>query len=540
MREMRGSRTGATRLSPTRETVTPRRRAMRLAAAALAAGAIALASPDAGAQVLTGSVGRVSAHVVSPLLPADHWAVRAAWRAEGLGLVDGFVPAQRAVPRGMVIAALEQAAVRAANRGDPALAALTEGWRRRLAEEIGPRTAPEDGAALRMLSGTAGGGYDRWTGRLAPGWNVFEQRVLADPLPDREDLVYRAGYAAALGDVAVAEAQFVRRGGSSRMERGEGAVGLGPLALSVGREPIGYGGGRGGGVVFGDVMLDRVELRSSAPVRLPSLLRYLGPVGLHTSLSRLDEPRHGGEPYLWAMRLGAQPHPRVAFAINRGIIFGGDSVAEETDLSRIARMFVGIQTEGYENQVVSMDFRFRPPTERFLPLVLYLEWGAEDGSGAWWKVPARVGGVEIPAVPGVPQLSVGAEYAEFDTPCCANPPWYVNSSHRGGWTLDDRPLGHPLGGEGTEWLAYASADLADARLRLDGRAFRRDRSRASFDTQQRAGNLYAPVREGRSTGFEVRGALRAAPNVDVRATLFRDGGDGWTERRLTADLTMYF
>ncbi|HEX2092267.1 MAG TPA: hypothetical protein VHG28_07680 [Longimicrobiaceae bacterium] len=57
-----------------------------------------------------------------------------------------------------------------------------------------------------------------------------------------------------------------------------------------------------------------------------------------------------------------------------------------------------------------------------------------------------------------------------------------------------RRLGHPLGGNGTEWLAYGAADLLDARLRLAARVYFRERGED---------NLYAPTWEGRSRGGAV-------------------------------------
>src|SRR5206468_3168191 len=76
----------------------------------------------------------------SPLLPFEHWAVRAARRAEAMGLTR-FFPAQRAVPRSQVARALADAA---RNAESPALRRLTAGWAARFVEEF-----PEYGAADR-------------------------------------------------------------------------------------------------------------------------------------------------------------------------------------------------------------------------------------------------------------------------------------------------------------------------------------------------------------------------------------------------------
>ncbi len=66
----------------------------------------------------------------SPLLPPDHWAVKAADRLEELGLVDRFMPAQRAVPLLAVRRALAEGEERA-RAVRPDLVSLVKAWRER-------------------------------------------------------------------------------------------------------------------------------------------------------------------------------------------------------------------------------------------------------------------------------------------------------------------------------------------------------------------------------------------------------------------------
>jgi hypothetical protein len=80
------------------------RRAGRAAGLAwTAAAAFGVAAPQAGAQ--EDELPRATA-AASPYLDVDHWAVRAASRAEALGLAPGFFPAQRGARRAEVSAAL--------------------------------------------------------------------------------------------------------------------------------------------------------------------------------------------------------------------------------------------------------------------------------------------------------------------------------------------------------------------------------------------------------------------------------------------------
>jgi hypothetical protein len=476
----------------------------------------------------------------SPLLPPGHWAVAAAWRAENLGLVRGFVPAQRAMPRLLVARALEQAAAAAQGR-DPALAALTAGWLRRFREEF-PEADPAATSRRVLLGGSLAGGYERWTGRVQPGSGLWSIRKTVTPLPDVARLSATGEVAAAAGShLAFLAEPGIEDTRGVRLDRWDARATLGAFALSAGREHVGWGPGRGGAIVLDDVVLPRAEVSTVEPLRGPGILRYLGPVSLETFAARLHDPPQWGRPYLWGMRVGLQPHPRFTIGLNRASIFGGDSISTPTTAGNIARMLVGQLSKDFENQVVSADFRFRPPTEGVLPLELYLEWGSEDESGGWWKVPARIVGVGVPGLPFAPQVAAGVEYAGFGHPCCGNPPWYLHLSQRGGWVYPDRPLGHPLGGEGWEVGGWASADVLDARLRLNGRGFVRHRSDFSYANDPlRAGNLYAPERAGRSLGGTLDAAFRAAPHADLTLSAFRDAGSGWTEKRLRLGAALLF
>ena len=108
----------------------------------------------------------------SPLLPPEHWAVRAAARAEAMGLADNYLPAQRAVPRAVVFAVLAHADAMAADR--PGLARLTAGWVARFREEF--REYGEDATAdalLLPLNGRVSPGFADEKGRLSPAIGYY-------------------------------------------------------------------------------------------------------------------------------------------------------------------------------------------------------------------------------------------------------------------------------------------------------------------------------------------------------------------------------
>jgi hypothetical protein len=138
----------------------------------------------------------------------------------------------------------------------------------------------------------------------------------------------------------------------------------------------------------------------------------------------------------------------------------------------------------------------------------------------------------------MPTLSLGLERTAFSAPCtgcdgCAceyYATWYRHYVFMDGWTLDRQPIGHPLGGDGTEWLLYGRVDNAARRFRVDGRVFTRDRGRY---------NLYAPVRAGRSAGgrtaVEYRLTTELELHVDAALERGRAAG-GWTASSLSAGL----
>jgi Capsule assembly protein Wzi len=472
----------------------------------------------------------------SAALPADHWAVRAAARAEALGLADNYLPAQGAVPRAVVLRVLEHASAEAAGR--PAFARLAAGWLARFREEFPEYGTDEDGDALFVpVNGRAAVGWADEEGRLSPAIGYFGAREHPERMPalssPRVDVA--AGTQNRRNLAAWALGRWDERGAD--VARWEAVGSIGPVALSAGRQPVSYGWGDGGGIVFGAPLMPRVEAQTLRPVRLPGLLRAFGGVTLNTFATHVGGRRHPDEPWLWGARLAFQPHRRLTFAVNRGSLFGGDEAAITP--GRLAGMFLGVIRSRFENQVVSFEGRWRLPTDSILPATVYLEWGADDGAGALDEVPAQVGGIFFPALPGLPEVAAGIEGARFAGVCCGHGPWYFNSTHPGNWARGTWPLGHPLGGEGWEAAAYARAELMDARLRVNLRGYARDRSEESLGFYG-GGNLYSPDRTGRSTGFRAEGAWRLAPRTELRALLAREAGDGWSERQAEGFLSVFF
>lgn len=456
------------------------------------------------------------------LLPAGHWSVAAAHRAEALGLAPNFFPAQTGASHAEVAAALRAAAAR------PEGGALARGWLARFREEFA-----DSGA---WLGGGGGAGYHRAHGRLAPARGIVDRAPPA-PLPRLSRAVAVADGAVRLGPALSAGARLVAGEDHAEARQWEVAARLGSAALSVGRAPVGYGAPGSGLVLGSPAALPRIELRSVGAWEMPGLLRPLGRVTVHTFLSSLDGDRHATDPLLWGARVAFRPHGRVTVAVNRAAIFGGDSA--RMTAGRVAGMLVGTLNEGFENQVVSLEARYRLPTEAWLPLAVRAEWAAEDASGAWWDQPAALLALDAAALPGAPAVSLGVEGATFAA-CCGHGSWYHHSEFTGHWVARDRPLGHPLGGEGSELAVRAAAEVADARLRVAGRGFTRYRSDESARSGRGWGNLFSPTRTGRSHGAALQAHARLTGGVEATLRARGERGAGWREHSMELELRALF
>jgi len=509
--------------STTTRRLLPLLPALLLTLAALAAAP--LASPALAEDLPT--------YGVSPLLPPHHWAVRAAARLDGVGLVTGYLPANQAAPMYMVWAALDEGARRAETER-PAMAALARGWKEKFQQEW--RGIGEKGL-LRFLGGQASAGY-QYDG-VTPAPAAIPPAAWSLTPPNDSTPFVAAQVAGALSDNL---ALLVAPLGTAWQVKwaGELVTGIGPVSLSAGRAPGQTGfASPGGGVVFGgEALRDRVAFQIYRPVDI-----YIGLLTFDLSLALLGSPHHAANTLLWEWSLQYQPVPRLTFALQSGIMMGGATWEQLTgspftfsDFLRIITYQSGYNGNGAENNVFSVSGRWRLPTEAVIPLTVYLDWGGDDNGGAWLQVPGVDAGVFIPSLPFAPEVSVGIEASFFGEICnertggtfCRSWPlyWYT---HNYSWTVGDTPLGHRMGGNGRELFLFAAADLLDAKLLIRGDVFLRDRF---------TGNLYTPY-TGSSGGFDLQATWRVGiGEVGVNGRL--EAGKGWTAGGAGARVAVFF
>jgi len=464
-------------------------------------------------------------------LPLDHWASGAVGKLEAMGLLGGEVRVQRSLSACLFLRVLEAAAGVAE---EPWVAGMVEGWRIRFDREYPGLQSFSGRQSPLTLAGASAGVVlsDRRDAGAPGGGDIFHPgRIGTIRLPDRTSVGLVGGAAVVVGERIGLKAVSVVEEGEFGMDELSVSAGLGSFSLSFGRAPAGYGVARSGGVVLGGATFDRVQLESRSPIGLGGVLDPLGSFGFNTFLARLNEDRHPGNPYFWGGSAVLQPHWRTTVSIFRAAMFGGAENPLPITPRYLRDMLLGrVVNESFEDQIVSVEGRFHLPTEALTPITVYLEWGAEDAAGAWWDVPGRVVGVYLPAIPIWPVLGIGVERSTFAESCCSNPMWYRHGAFRGGWAAGDEPLGHRLGGNGQEWMAFGRADLLSSGVVVEVDWVRRNRG---------PDNLFVPGREGRSSGNTLQLGWRTGA-AEVAASASAERAEAWSERRISIGANYFF
>jgi len=484
----------------------------------------------------------------SPALPADHWAVSSARRAAVLGLTpSAFAWGDGTLTQAAAGWALHEANERAATLASPLRAVMASEWRRFAREfpataarltrdrEHTPSTSLEARAPVTSSTGVRFVAAD---GRLLPVRSLDRTRENVSPpqpLANLADAEIELRVGALLGPLAAAEMAGGRSEARWQLRDWYAIANVRSFGAWVGKRAPDFGPGAGGGLVFdGRAAFAGGGVLLSSPVRLPWLFRHLGYVRGEAFLSRIDSSAATRHPWVFGSHASLTPHPRLLIGATQAFMFSGDGQPPFT-WRNFKEMFLthGIKTAGreFENGIASVEARWLVPVPR-VPAVLYAEWGTDDNHSAWFRFPAVVAGVSFPAIPRVPALSLGIERTSFARPCsgcggCAceyYATWYRHYVFMDGWTLDRQPIGHLLGGDGTEWLLYGRYDDAARRVRLDARGFARERGRF---------NLFAPTREGRSAGAALSAEYRVAAALELRVdAMLERGRRGWSTSSL--------
>lgn len=484
------------------------------------------------------------------LLPSSHWSIAASRRLAELDLASSeFAWGDGSLTIAAVGDVLRDAVILARKR-HPELVPLATGYWLRFTAEFPATTSAIDShsqAVQLPVDGWLSIGYSHADGRVYPVRSVDRSRENVEgpfPRPTLSELDARANVSMAIGSHLAVSISPEHRDERWSIYEGFALISAGKLGVWGGRRAPAFAAGAGGGIVFnGTAAFTGGGIMFTEPVRLPWVLGHLGVIRFETFLSNADSNAAVRRPWVLGTHASISPHPRVLIGATQAFMFGGEGVGPFT-WRNFKEMFlshtVNITGSEFENGIVSVDLRFRPPLP-WVPLTLYLEWGADDNHSAWTLFPGIVAGAHVAAVPGMTALSLGLEHAYFAGPCRPHEQgchteyyatWYRHYLFKDGWTMDRQPIGHPLGGDGSEWLVYGTWDNPSNRLRLNARGFVRERG---------AYNIYSPEREGRSVGGALSAVYRAASGVDLMLTgALENGESDWHESSLFAGLRRTF
>jgi hypothetical protein len=471
-----------------------------------------------------------------PLQPG-HWTYDAIRRMNVLGVAPpASDPSVAAVTREHAATVFTESAenAEAAGRGD--VAELARGYLRRLTVTEG---APGE-TRIRLGAGA----IDVAGELLAAEWMKSDGAMR--PARELERLrgpLATAAAQGALGSRAAWTLQAAWLGEEPALPVAAVGARVGPFDVWGGRQRVHHGAGRGGGVVSGVGWTEEPLVRERSthavngggiglrsPFYFPGFLRFLGASRVEIVGGRTESVGDAEGAYVVFGRLTGQPFsPRFTLGLNRGALFGGTGRA--VTLRRLVGMTFGLYQEdddgvrsGFENQVLSGIARYRPPTERWLPLEFYLEWGADDMAGAVRDNPGIVAGLDMAAVPGVGGLSLTVEHARFVRGSTGPVrPWYVNFAYGGSWSDAGRALAHPLGGSGWEWQLGGTYDRPALGFRATASAFTRGRHDLG---------MYFPDRDGRSRGGSAGARVLLRDQWLVSGFGSLESGDGWREARV--------
>jgi hypothetical protein len=463
----------------------------------------------------------------------DHWSRGALRRLAASGHLD-VARASLAwpAPRVTVRASLERARQHAIAAGDSLSATLANAYLRRFDAERREHPGrlsltPEIGVQTRIRR------HELLAGHTVPNATGY---AYSGPRPprNRSALAATSSFLFSWRHFEAAMASESDRG-SPLTEAWIGAR-FGQAHLWLGHRPLGFGPGTSGSIVLSSTTaFTGIGVDLTDGFRLPGFLTTIGPLRITQLLARMARSGEIEHPAFMATRISVAPSDRVVIGANRGAIFGGRGNLGLTPW-RVLWLLLG-QTDvpgkssDFENQVVSVDMIVRP-FER-TPLILYGEWGFDDAGWAFIRVPGILLGATLARVPALPGLELGAEITHFARKCCGHPEWYWHGALPDGWTDRGTLLGHPLGGNGTEFALQARFErtAAGSESTFASRIYVRERG---------GENLFAPDRAGRSLGATVTSVLplTRTGRFELRGEL--EHGSAWTRWGANAGLFFTF
>ena len=236
--------------------------------------------------------------------------------------------------------------------------------------------------------------------------------------------------------------------------------------LSAGRQSLSWAPGPGGSLLWSNNIapVTMLRLTNPMPLRLPGILRFLGPVRTDQFFGRLAGHSYIPKPFIYGQKFNFKPFSCLELGFGRSITIGGQGGAPLT-WGNFLDSFTGQVSPSAAtvpgDAHVGMDWNLVVPKLRNY-LVFYGEVYADDDFIPWQnppKNPFRTG-IYLTRIPGVPKLDFHLEAVSTESP------WedgrqgklnYWNMTYHDGYTNRGYLIGNSVGRMGRAiqfWATY--------------------------------------------------------------------------------------
>jgi hypothetical protein len=265
------------------------------------------------------------------------------------------------------------------------------------------------------------------------------------------------------------------------------------LVAEVGRQPLQWGPGMDGGLMFSSSSrpVDLVRVRLDAPWRAPSVLKWLGLMRGTVLLADLGAGQNFPHAKIGAYRLSGQVTSYFELSA-QVLVHGGGRGAPSTSLAERFKDFVPAlkylmqdDTTQFSNKLAGWDLRFRVPALQGLQL--YWEAAFDDMDPRRWRSTGWQDGGHIFGA-SVAQLGPGGALkatAEFHHTGLR---FYRHTVFSSGLAFNGTLLGSPLGPMGDAGVLRLVHDAGTGR-----------RARLDLAVERRGGELWSTTWDGPNT-----------------------------------------
>jgi membrane-associated phospholipid phosphatase len=194
--------------------------------------------------------------------------------------------------------------------------------------------------------------------------------------------------------------------------------------ISIGKQSLWWGPARGGSLLESNNATPVLMIRYTrvTPLKLPSLLKYLGPVYYDSYFGKLDGHQFPPNPWTYGQKVSFKPTPFFEFGVSRTTVFAGEGITPLTWGNFVHSYFSysstdkGTSTDPGDRRG-GFNFSYQIPGLRNW-LTVYAE-GIVDDDPSPLAAPRRAAwnpGIYLSHLPGLPKMDLRAEAVYTDLP----------------------------------------------------------------------------------------------------------------------------